>query len=90
LQKLKSKDQLENVAEKQGSNYILTRGLIAKVQNSEDQIERSLWNGKTESFWEATVRSSSSSATAPPFCPLNAAPHAITADRYNADRPLAL
>jgi hypothetical protein len=67
LQNLKSKDQLENGAEMQGSNYILTRGLIAKVQNAEDQIESSLWNGKTESFWEATVRSSSSSATAPPL-----------------------
>jgi hypothetical protein len=67
LQNLKSKDQLENGAEMQGSNDILTRGLIAKVQNAEDQIESSLWNGKTESFWEATVRSSSSSATAPPL-----------------------
>jgi len=67
LQKLKSKDQLENGAEMQGSNYILTRDLIVKVQNSEDQIESSLWNGKTESFWEATVRSSFSSATAPPL-----------------------
>jgi hypothetical protein len=90
LKKLKSKDQLENVAEMQGSNYILTRGLIAKVQNFKDQIERSLWDGKTESFWEATVRSSSSSATAPPLKAENAAPHAITTDRYNADRPLAL
>jgi hypothetical protein len=32
LQKLKSNDQLENGAEMQGSNYILTRGLIAKLQ----------------------------------------------------------
>jgi hypothetical protein len=32
LQKLKFKDQLENGVEMQGSNYILTRGLIAKLQ----------------------------------------------------------
>jgi hypothetical protein len=67
LQKFKSKDQLENGADMQGSNYILTRGLIAKVQNSEAQIESNLWSRKTESFWEATIRSSSSSATAPPL-----------------------
>jgi hypothetical protein len=32
LQKLKSKDQLENGTEMEGSNYILTRGLIVKLQ----------------------------------------------------------
>jgi len=32
-----------------------------------DQIESSLWNGKTESPPKTTVRSSSSSATAPPL-----------------------
>jgi len=31
LQTLKPKDQLENGAEMQGSNYVLTRGLIAKL-----------------------------------------------------------
>ena len=40
---------------------------MKNYKKSEDQIESSLWNWKTESFWEATVRSSSSSATATPL-----------------------
>ena len=75
----------------QGSNYILTSSLIAKLQNSEDQIESSLWNCKNGVVLGGDCSlvffpCSGSAIKRRDVSPLNGTPHAITAGCYSADR----
>jgi hypothetical protein len=75
----------------QGSNYILTSSLIAKLQNAEDQIESSLWNCKNGVVLGGDCSlvffpCSGSAIKRRDVSPLNGTPHAITAGCYSADR----
>jgi hypothetical protein len=79
----------------QGSNYILTSSLIAKLQNFEDQIKSSLWNCKNGVVLGGDCSlifflCNGSAINGRGVSPLNGAPHAITINRYSVDRPLAL
>ena len=75
----------------QGSNYILTRGLIAKLQEFQGPNWKQLLKLENGSFWAGDCSlvfflCNGSAIKGRDVSPLNGVPHAITAGCYSADR----
>jgi hypothetical protein len=79
----------------QGSNHILSRGLIAQLQ----EFQGPNWKQPLELENEVVLAGycllvfflcNGSAIKGKDVSPLNGAPHSITAGRYSADRSLAL